>query len=300
MSLREYSFPFKAMGSPCELRLYSGSESEAASVSQLAQAEVARLETQYSRYRQDSVTSRINAAAGVEPVEVDHETAGLLDYAQTAYEQSNGLFDITSGILRRAWDFKAGCLPESSDLDPLLSLIGWQKVEWVTPNIRLPVRGMELDFGGYVKEYTVDAVVRLCREAGVEHGLIDLGGDIGIIGEHPDDRPWQVGIRNPRNPVAAIASIGLRSGCLASSGDYERFMEVDGKRYCHILNPETGWPCDGFAAVSVAAPLCLLAGTASTVAMLKGEEEGADWLEALGLPHLWVSQAGEIGGAGLV
>lgn len=284
------------MGSPCELRLYVDDSERAEKIAMLAQAEIQRLEQAYSRYRDDSVLSRINQAAGGEAVTVDAETAGLLDYAATAYAQSDGLFDITSGTLRRAWDFKSGRCPEKETLESLLPLIGWARVEWASPRIRLPKTGMEIDFGGFVKEYCVDAVVRLCREAGVEHGMVDLGGDIGIIGPHPDGSPWQVGIRHPRSPEAAIARVGLQNGCMASSGDYERYMEVDGRRYCHILNPRTGWPCEGLAAVTVAAPLCLLAGTATTVAMLKGEQDGPTWLEALGLPHFWITADGRQGG----
>lgn len=292
-----YRYPFRAMGSPCELWLYAQDEPQAGAVASRAKAEIERLERVYSRYRDDSLLSRINQAAGdSEPVTVDTETAGLLDYAATAYDQSDGLFDITSGILRRAWDFKSGECPDEKTIQALLPLIGWDKVEWIAPHIRLPVRGMELDFGGFVKEYAVDAVVRLCRDAGLQHGMVDLGGDIGIIGPHPDGQPWQVGIRHPRQPDTAIARIGLQSGCLASSGDYERYMEVGGKRYCHILNPKTGWPCEGLAQVSVAAPLCLLAGTASTIAMLQGKEAGIQWLSELGLPYFWVTGEGQTGG----
>ncbi len=291
-----WRFPFRAMGGPCELRLYAPEEAEARRVAQAAQAEVMRLESHYTRYREDSITSRINAAAGGEPVPVDPETASLLEYADTAHKQSGGLFDITSGVFRRVWDFKSGVLPDQSEIEKTRQLVGWNKVEWSSTHIRLPLAGMQIDFGGFVKEYAVDAVARLCRELGIEHGMVDLGGDIHIIGPHPDGQPWQVGIRNPRDPEKAIVSIGLLSGGLASSGDYERYMLVDGQRYCHILNPGTGWPVQGLASVSVAAPLCLLAGTASTVAMLKGREEGVSWLRELGLPHFWVATDGQTGG----
>lgn len=294
--MQEWRFPFSAMGSPCEIRLYATRESGARQVAAAAEAEVRRLEQVYSRYRDDSITTRINTAAGGDAVEVDPETASLLDYAATAYKQSDGLFDITSGVLRRAWDFHSGKLPDKVELENLLSLVGWNRVEWNSPFIRLPESGMELDFGGYVKEYAVDAALRVCKESGVAHGLIDLGGDIQIIGPHPDGSPWRVGVRNPRAPDEAIVSIELISGALASSGDYERYMEVGGKRYCHILNPETGWPVQGLAGISIAAPLCILAGTAATVAMLKGREAGPDWLEELGLPHFWVTPEGKTGG----
>lgn len=288
---------FTAMGSPCEFRLYAADQVLAEIAAKVAEAEVRRLELRYSRYRDDSVTTRINRSAG-DPrgVEVDEETAGLLDYAQTAHDQSDGLFDITSGVLRRAWDFKAKRVPLQAQIDAVLPLVGWNRIVWQRPRIVLPVAGMELDFGGYVKEYAADCAVRVCRETGIRHGFVELGGDIAVVGPHPDGSPWQVGVRNPRDPDRAIAAIELASGAIASSGDYERFFEQDGRRYCHILNPVTGWPAEGLAAVSVVADQCLVAGTASTVAMLKGLQEGPRWLNALSLPYLCTDTVGRVSG----
>jgi thiamine biosynthesis lipoprotein len=155
---------------------------------------------------------------------------------------------------------------------------------------------MELDFGGLVKEYTVDRLAERCREFGIEHGLVDLGGDVRVIGPHPDGRPWVVGIRNPRAPEVAMSKISLVEGGLASSGDYERFMIVDGVRYCHILDPRSGWPVQGLSSVSVFASHCLIAGTATTIAMLKGQRDGIRWLDELGLPNLRMDREGRVSG----
>jgi len=296
VKLRTYTF--KALGGPCELRLYGRSAPELKRVADLAQAEVRRIECKYSRYRDDSVTAEINRSAGDKKgVSVDAETAQLLNYAEICFQQSGGLFDITSGVLRAVWDFKSGCLPRPEAVREVLERVGWRKIEWNSPRLVLPVAGMELDFGGYGKEYAVDQVADLCRRHKIKHGLVDLGGDLAVIGPHPDGSPWNVGIRDPRAPDKALASIPLRAGGIASSGDYERFMIVDGKRYGHILDPRTGWPIDGLASVSVIAPRCLVAGTATTVAMLKGERDGARWLDELGLPNMRVTQDGELGGS---
>lgn len=285
------------MGSVCEVRLYADDPQHAQSQADAAQSEVRRLEKTYSRYLDDSVTTRINRSAGdAHGVEVDAETAGLLDYAHAAWEQSEGLFDITSGVLRRVWDFKAGRIPTQNEIDDALQLIGWHKLAWKHPCIVLPRAGMELDFGGYVKEYAADRAAQACRDAGARHGFVELGGDIALIGPHPDGTPWEVGVRNPRNPEVAIAQIALTQGGIASSGDYERFFERDGKRYCHILNPLTGWPVSGLAGVSVVAEQCLIAGTATTIAMLKGASEGPEWLAELGLRHLHIDTRGKISG----
>ncbi len=292
--MRLHRYPFKAMGSLCELQLYAASQAQADHVAQLAQAELRRLENTYSRFRDDSQTTRINRSAGdAAGIAVDGETAGLLDYAQQAWQQSDGLFDITSGVLRQAWDFKSGRLPTQAQLDALLPRIGWQQLRWENPRLWLPAQ-MELDFGGFVKEYAADSAARLCQQAGIRHGLVDLGGDIALIGAHPDGTAWQVGIRNPRAPDQAIARIPLRHGAIASSGDYERYMEVAGRRYCHILNPKTGWPVQGLRAVSVVAEQCLVAGTMATVAMLKGSLAGPGWLADLGLPYLIIHTDGQI------
>jgi thiamine biosynthesis lipoprotein len=286
---------FKAMGSPCELRLY-GEPAHVAEVARAAQAEVARLEAKYSRYRDDSLATRINRSAG-DPggVIVDDETARLLDYAQAAWRESEGRFDVTSGILRRAWSFEAGRVPSRAELDALLPRIGWDKLRWRAPRLVLPLPGMEIDFGGYVKEYAADLVAAKCRELGVRHGLVDLGGDLAVIGPHPDGRPWRIGVRDPRAPERALMQLALRSGGVATSGDYERCMVVDGVRYGHILDPRSGWPVRGLASVTVIADACLLAGTLTTCAMLRGVPGGA-WLDALGAQALYVEESGRVGG----
>ncbi len=291
-----HRFPFSAMASPCELQLYGDDEAAVAEAARAAIAEVERIERKYSRYRDDSVLSAINHSAG-EPdgVAVDDETAGLLDYATTAFEQSDGLFDISSGVLREVWDFRSGRVPERAAVERVLERVGWQRVRWQDGRIRL-APGMQIDFGGFGKEYAADRAATVCHEHGVSAGLVDLGGDISIVGPHPDGSPWKVGIRDPRARDDAIAWIPVAHGGVATSGDDQRCMVIEGRRYAHILDPRTGWPVSGLASVSVVAPHCLLAGTASTIAMLRGEE-GADWLDGLGLPSLCVDTEGRVRGA---
>lgn len=293
--LQLFNFPFRAMGSPCEIQLYTRNRADAEAVAKMAIADVERLEQRYSRYRENSLLSEINrvAAAGGN-ITVDEETTGLLNYAATCHEQSDGLFDITSGILRRAWNFKTGVLPEDEQIRTLLGKIGWQKVRWKPPHLEFPA-GMELDFGGIVKEYAVDRLVTLCWNKSIHHGLVNLGGDVRIIGPHPDGSPWHVGIQHPREKGTAIQTIALKRGGIATSGDYERCITIDGIRYGHILNPKTGWPVSQMASVTVVGDFCVVAGSASTIAMLK-ENNGPEWLRSMGLPHLWVDVKGSSGG----
>ena len=285
------------MGSPCEIKLYSTSRARASRLVRHAVDEVRRLEAKYSRYREDSFLSEINrvALAGGR-IEVDLETSGLLDYVATCHEQSDGLFDVTSGALRRVWRYGEGHLPDASAIQSLVSTIGWDKLIWRAPVLDFPIPGLELDFGGAVKEFAVDRVAGLLHEAGIRHGLVNLGGDIRVIGPHSDGKPWVVGITHPRIPGAFIRTLNLTHGAMATSGDYARCMVVDGIRYGHVLHPKTGWPVRIMASVSVIADFCLIAGSASTIAMLK-EDEGPSWLESLGLPCFWMDVEGKEGGS---
>jgi len=291
-----YRHLWKAMGSPCEVQLFAPDEQAAAHAFAATVAEVERLEQLYSRYRADSFLSEINrAAASGGEIEVDAETASLFDYANTCFDQSGGLFDISSGILRRAWDFKAGKIASDDELAEILPLVGWDKISWKAPVIRFPIAGMELDFGGVVKEYAVDRVAGLLLEQGLVSGFVNLGGDVRVLGPRPDCSPWRVGIRHHRVRDGVASLIEIERGALASSGDYERCIVIDGVHYGHILNPKTGWPVREMAAVSVLADLCLVAGSAATIAMLR-EEQGPTWLGELGLPHRWTNVAGKSGG----
>jgi thiamine biosynthesis lipoprotein len=296
-ALRLFHRGFKAMGSPCELQIYAAKHLLAESASAQVIADVQRLEQLYSRYRPDSFLSAINRVAATGgSIRVDAETASLLNYADTCQRESGGLFDITSGILRRAWRFDRQQLPDETQIQALLAKVGWQRLRWNPPVLEFPEPGMELDFGGVVKEYAVDRAAVIAWEAGIRHGFINLGGDIRVLGPHPDGEPWRVGVRHPRQAGALIQSLEVRQGALASSGDYERCIVLEGVRYGHILNPRTGWPVRHLASVSVLSDLCVVAGSASTIAMLK-EEQGPVWLEALGLPHYWVDVRGEAGGS---
>lgn len=293
--MQRYEHRFVAMGGPCCIRLDCGDESLALQVISAAEAEVRRLEQCYSRYLDDSLTTLINRRAGTgEVTAIDGETAGLLHYAHTLWEQSDGLFDLTSGVLRKAWNFKSGRLPMQSKLDELLPLVGWEKVRWSADSILLLQPGMELDFGGCVKEYAADAALAVLNRGGMAHALVDLAGDMAASGGQASGAPWVIGIRDPAASDSAVAQLDLTSGGLASSGDYERCLRVDGKRYGHILDPRSGWPVQGLVAVSVQAGQCLVAGSAATLAMLRPEQEALAWLSELQLPWLAVDRQGVV------
>ncbi len=295
--MKFFHYEFNAMGTPCDIQLFAKTAIRAKQVAELAITDVRRLEMRYSRYRNDSFLSKINRIAATGgSISVDPETAGLLNYAATCHQQSDGLFDISSGILRQAWRFDQDGLPDDQLIQTLLAKVGWHKLHWNSPSLEFPIPGMEIDFGGIVKEYAADRAAALCRSAGIQHGVVNLGGDIKIIGPRADGSPWRIGIRHPRRKDAVLATLSLYEGALASSGDYERCIIVDGVRYGHVLNPKTGWPVKYLASVSVVGEFCVVAGSSSTIAMLK-EDQGPAWLEGLGLPYCWVDVQGETGGS---
>lgn len=262
------------MASPCEILLECKQKAPARELLELGQQEAVRIEQKFSRYRNDNIVHRINSVG--RRIEVDAETARLLDFAKNCYDLSDGWFDITSGILRRAWKFADGArIPEQREIERLLPHIGWQKVSWDNPWLTVP-QGMEIDFGGIGKEYAVDSTLRLLSQKTSDSFMVNYGGDCHASGPLADGSPWMTGIENPHRPGDASAVIQLKSGALATSGDVFKFILQDGKRYGHILNPDTGWPnTDSPLSVTVAAATCTEAGILSTLAMLQGKDAEA-------------------------
>jgi len=267
---------FNAMASPCELLIDCNDLSVARQLGQVAQEEARRVENKFSRYRDDNIIHRINHSNG-NPVEVDAETADLLDYAERCYQISNGLFDITSGILRRAWRFDGSAnIPSQKQIDSLLIYIGWEKLTWQRPVLTLR-SGMEIDLGGIGKEYAVDRTVKLLKEVAPISCLVNFGGDIAVTGPRQSGKHWTVGVENPASDQQHLSSSGaviqLKHGAVATSGDARRYLLKDGIRYSHILNPKTGWAVTNAPhSITVTAATCTEAGILSTLALLHGAE----------------------------
>jgi thiamine biosynthesis lipoprotein len=260
---------FTAMASPCEVLLPSMSPHAARAIGTVAAQEAWRVEKKFSRYRDDSVTAWIHANRGT-PIDVDRETASLIDFASQCFDLSQGLFDITSGVLRRAWTFDGSDrVPEAAAIERLLTLVGFEKLQWRSPRLMLP-HGMELDFGGIGKEYAVDRAYELLAARDWTPFLINFGGDLRA-NRPPSHGPWQVGIERPDTDREPRMLLDLEHGALATSGDSRRYILRDGIRYGHILHPGTGWPALGAPrSVTVAASSCTEAGMLSTIAMLHG------------------------------
>jgi thiamine biosynthesis lipoprotein len=268
------------MASPCEVLCKTQGAQQARELAELAAAEVWRIEDKFSRYRSDNIVARINSGKGI-AIDVDVETAHLLDFAATLFALSEGKFDITSGVLRQIWHFDGGSnVPSRKAVREVLKFVGWQKVVWQRQSIRL-ARGMQIDLGGIGKEYAVDRACALLRDQSAVSCLVNLGGDLGVSRRPGDGRPWVVGIEALSDSARAPASLlKLHVGGLATSGDARRYLLKDGIRYSHILDARDGWPVtDAPRSVTVAADTCTQAGMLSTLAMLEGR--GAeDFLKA--------------------
>lgn len=277
------------MASPCEILIDTADAALAKDLFRLAEEEARRIEQKFSRYRDDNIVHRINHAGG-KPVEVDEETAYLIDFAAACHEFSEGKFDITSGLLRQVWRFDGSDrLPDPQAVAALLPRIGWSKVRWKRPLFTLP-SGMEIDFGGIGKEYAVDRTAKILSRHLQTGILINYGGDLFAIGPRVDGALWQVGIDDPESSgKKLVAKIPLNQGGLATSGDARRYLLKDNIRYSHILDPRTGWPVKSAPrSVSVLASTCLEAGMLATFAMLQGEGAKA-FLEGEGVPFWLVA-----------
>ena len=280
---------FTAMAGPCEVIIETSDHDLAERVTQTVANEAWRIESTFSRYRTDNIIYRINNADG-KPVEVDTETARLLDFADLCFEVSDGMFDITSGVLGKIWKFDGSSnVPAQKEINKLLPKIGWNKVSWANPKLQMPA-GMALDFGGIGKEYAVDSAATLTRAITDSPVLINFGGDIVATAPPASREHWLIGIE----PLALGQNkippkVALKHGGVATSGDSKRFLQYKGKVLSHVLNPKTGWPVtDAPASVTVLANNCTQAGMLSTLAMLQGQ--GAEeFLESQQVEH-WIQR----------
>jgi len=259
------------MASPCEVLIEAAPELLARQIVETAASSAWRIERKFSRYRDDNIVHEINTSDG-RAVVLDEEAAGLVDFAATLTRLSEGRFDITSGVLRRVWTFDGGSrVPTQAQIDAVLPLTGWHRVQWRKPVLRLEP-GMQIDLGGIGKEYAVDlAATQIERIAPHLSCLINFGGDVVARTARRDGQPWRVGIEAPDRTGTAARLVNLHRGGLATSGDSRRFVMHEGRRYSHILDARTGWPIpDAPRSITVAADTCTQAGTLTTLAMLQG------------------------------
>ncbi len=274
---------FRALGSDCELFFAANDQAAAQAYVAAAFAWLAAFEAKFSRYRGDSLTSLINANAGVSWTEIDAETDLLLDLCDNAHFVTRGAFDATSLPLSQLWDWKRkhDSLPSAAEVEAAKSLVAWKNIQRDPGRIFLPTKGMMLDFGGVGKEFAVDCLAQLGTAHGLVHLMVDLGGDIAVRGEPPEGGGWYVGLEDPADNDKCYCGVRLKHGAaVATSGDYRRFFHLDGLTFGHIIDSRTGWPvANGTRAVTVIAPRCTAAGLLSTSAMVLGGSDAIAMLE---------------------
>jgi thiamine biosynthesis lipoprotein len=272
-----------ALGTNCEVQYVCAEAAAAQAFEAAVIAWVAAFEAKYSRFRPDSIVSRINAAAGGAAVAIDAEMEQFLDVCHSLHFMTKGLLDVTALPLMRLWDYKAAVprIPSLAELAAARRLVGWPRVERSPGRVRLPEAGMALDFGGWGKEYAVDVVAGIARKHGITQALVDFGHDIHAVGSAPGKPGWHIGLEDPARPGSACwGSVALANRSVASSGDYIRGFTINGVRYGHIVDPRTGFPvAHGARQVTVLAPTCLQAGALSTTAFIMNPEEGIRFIQ---------------------
>lgn len=205
-----------------------------------------RYEQLFNRFDEDSGLSRINRAGG-KAVDVDPELAGLIQTALAYCEATDGLFDITMGTVSRLWDLKHQVIPDDKAVQDALAHVGWRHVHVQDARVWLDDPETTLDLGGIAKGYIADRVLDILKNHGVEHAIVNLGGNVVVLGGRPDGTPWRVGLRSPVSSNGglqeqAFAAVSMTDGSAVTSGTYERGFVRDGVRYHHILDPRTGHP----------------------------------------------------------
>lgn len=276
---------FQALGTDCVVQYVVDEAERAARFERDVVTWVRTFEARYSHYRPDSIVGRINAAAGVSWVEVDAEAEQMLNLCASLHQLTGGILDATAGPLLRLWDYRAERprLPTETEVAEARARVGWAKVRREPGRVFLPQTGMALDFGGFGKEWAVDVVAQIAREGGVRAALIDFGRDLQGFGQPPGREGWHIGLEDPFQPGTVAGSIALigKKG-VASSGDYRRGFEVEGRTYGHIVDPRTGRPvAHGYRQCTVIADSCLKAGALSTAAFVLGVPAGLQLIQSM-------------------
>jgi thiamine biosynthesis lipoprotein len=254
---------------------------------------MAEVEASMSAHRDDSEVARLNAAA--EPVEVSAATAEVLELGLQMAATSGGAFDLTLGRLKTLWGFDGDAprVPSDPEIAAALRGIGPTSLHLEGRRVTKGDAALGVDLGAIAKGYAVDRAVAALQAAGIRHASVNAGGDLRLIGDR-GGRPWRIGIQHPRDPQGVLVTLELADAAVVTSGDYERFFEVDGVRYHHILDPRVGRPADACRSVTVVAASAAEADALATAAFVLGPEAGRRLVESRGGLALFVAADGEV------
>lgn len=265
---------FEAMASPCEILIRNTNSIFCHQIAKNAVQETFRIEQKFSRYIKDNPVFKMNQSNNAK-ITIDQEIFNLLQYAKNLFELSDGLFDITSGILASIWKYHVNAkVPTSSEIENVITHIGFKKLVFDQTSFKMP-KGMQIDFGGIGKEYAVDQVSsmlkNLCQPTHSSF-LVNFGGDLSAVKLKATDATWIIGLESTIDENVAESLINISQGSVATSGNTKRFIEHNGKRYGHLLNPKTGYPIQGAPlSITTFSNSCVLAGSFSSLAMLQGK-----------------------------
>jgi len=268
------------MGTRVEVQLWSDDRAVAEELIAQAMAELDRIEALMSTYMDTSEMSRVNASAYAQPQKVTAELFGLLKIAMEISVATDGAFDISYDSVGQLYDFRAGKHPDENQIAAQLENIDYHHVilDEAAQTVSFKTPGVRINLGGIAKGYSVERVIRLLREAGVEHAMAPAGGDTRILGDRRG-KPWIVGVRDPNQRDGIFTRIPLDDEAISTSGDYERFFIEDGKRYHHIIRPTDGRPVEGVRSVSVIGPDGTVTDGLSTGLFVLGPEAGLEVLK---------------------
>lgn len=271
------------MGTSCQVDFACGSDARAREFKADVVAWVESFEARFSRFRPDSLISKLNAGAGGEGVELDAEGESLFSLVDWYHWSTGGVFDPSALPLLKLWDYHNpdARVPSDEAVKAALERVGWKKVIHRDRTLRLPETGMGVDVGGIGKEYAVDIVFQMGEARGFPSVHVNFGNDLRVSGPAPQGGPWLVGLEDPKQPGTCWGGVAVTRQAVTTSGDYMRFFKADGRRFGHILDPRTGWPvANGCQSVTVVSNACTEAGILSTTAFILGAEAGLRFIQS--------------------
>lgn len=295
----KYNRTLKLMGSRFDITVVAKDEVQANDYIDLAISEISRIEKEISSWDPESETSKIIANAGIQPVKVNRESFDLITRAVKISELTEGAFDITYASMDRIWKFDGSMnhLPTDDEIAQSIRKVGYKNIvlDPEHQTVFLKNKGMRIGFGAIGKGYAADKAKQLLISEGVNGGIINASGDLTTWGTQPDGSPWMVGITNPLNKNKVFSWFPLDNNAVVTSGNYEKFVEFNGKKYTHIIDPRTGWPVSGLTSVTIFAPKAELADALATSVFVMGRETGIDFINQLpGMECVIVDDNGKI------
>jgi thiamine biosynthesis lipoprotein len=276
----------KLMGNRFEISVVSEDENWANERIENAISEISRIEQLLTTFKPDSQTNLINDNAGIKPVRVDKEVFDLIQRSLKISNLTQGAFDITYGSIDKSlWNFdtKMTSLPDKETAKNMVKLIDYQKVILNQDNnsVFLKEEGMRIGFGGIGKGYAAEMAKQLMIKEGVKSGVVNASGDLTTWGNQPDGKQWTIGIADPNHKNKTFSSLNISNMAVATSGDYEKFVMIGGKRYSHTINPKTGLPVTGIKSVTIIAPNAELADSLATPVTVMGVKVGLDLINQI-------------------